>query len=74
MRKRWQLCSGSLYNCWPVQRFNASNVVRCVMFIPAVCNKYKLENMKRFGREFIEFKMMEECFETAVELAKNFAE
>ena len=44
------------------------------MFIPAVCNKYKLENMKRFGREFIEFKMMEECFETAVELAKNFAE
>lgn len=44
------------------------------MFIPAVCNKYKLENMKRFGMEYVEFRMMEDCFETAVESAKKFAE
>lgn len=49
-------------------------VVKCVVFIPAVCNKSKLENMRRFGMEYIEFRMIEECFEFAVELARKFAE
>lgn len=47
--------------------------VRCVLFIPAVCNKFKLENMKRFGKEFIEFHMLEDCFENAVDQAKQYA-
>jgi threonine dehydratase len=50
-----------------------SDSVKCVLFIPAVCNKFKLENMKQFGKEFIEFKMLDNCFENAVDQAKQYA-
>jgi hypothetical protein len=67
--------TATLRNLWPsllgISKVTLHNYsVKCVLFIPAVCNKFKLENIKQFGKEFIEIKMTDKCFDNAVNLAQ----
>ena len=41
--------------------------------MPEVCNKAKLENMKRFGKEFVEIKTQGNNFEEAAHEAILYA-
>lgn len=44
------------------------------IFLPSVTLKHKVDNILRFGKEFVEVKLVEANYEETVEMARKFSQ
>jgi len=48
--------------------------VKAHIFLPSVTLKHKVDNILRFGKEFVEVKLVEANYEETVEMARKYSQ